>query len=230
VIQLLLALAVVVGLSAVAATASRAASSRQVFFTTWPGTGQFNRQNLRVKPVTLQMSGDASWIIDTIRWSSWGGLTAHGAGVSDVETCNPNCAAGGVVTAASRITLSKIGLADGVYVYQCYRITSSGPSSLATSRAHQAGCIAGASALPRPAGRHCGDVVDQRPGVPINDEALFHRVTVVGITCAKARPVILAALRSPLRRPPKPWRTRGNASGQVIFFLGREQIAGWFVN
>jgi len=80
------------------------------------------------------------------------------------------------------------------------------------------------------AGRQCG-AVRWHPGVPISEGSSFVRITVVGITCAKARPVILAALRSPTSRPPRPWRNRANGNtGAVTFVLGHKAITGWFVN
>jgi hypothetical protein len=80
------------------------------------------------------------------------------------------------------------------------------------------------------AGRRCA-AVHWHPGVAVNEGSSFIRITVVGITCAKARPVILAVLRSPSSRPPKPWRKRANVNtGAVTFFLGHEKITGWFVN
>lgn len=75
--------------------------------------------------------------------------------------------------------------------------------------------------------RHCAKVY----WGPAREGSGFVDITVVGITCANARPVVLATLRSPSTRPPKPWRERANANtGAVTLFLGHKQITGWFVN
>jgi hypothetical protein len=123
----------------------------KVYFTIYPGLGFGGPQYLKVKPSTLQMSGDASFILHRVHWSSWGGATAKGSGESAVETCNPTCAGGGVVGTASRITLSRLGRFDGRTVYQCFKIVSPGRRSIATERANESGCLPGASRLGRSA-------------------------------------------------------------------------------
>jgi hypothetical protein len=135
---------------ALVAGAPRAAAARspKVYFTTYPGAGFTDPEALAVRPKDLQMSGDASWIIDDVRWSSWGGSVAHGTGVSDVDNCTPQCAGGKHLTVPSRITLSRIGLLGADEVYQCISVTSSGPPSFALQRAQQRYCLTGASPLP----------------------------------------------------------------------------------
>jgi hypothetical protein len=111
-----------------------------VYFTAYPGEGSAV-QLPRIRPKVLQMSGDASWIINGIKWSSWGGLTAHGSGVSAVETCNPTCAGGGIVTTSSGITLSRRRRVGGRLVYECIHVVSPGPRSIATEVANTKECL-----------------------------------------------------------------------------------------
>jgi hypothetical protein len=121
--------------------ASTSANRGRVYFTSYPGEGSAV-ESLRVRPKVLQMSGDASWIIDRVRWSGWGGVTAHGSGVSAVETCNPTCAGGGVVSTPSRITLSRRRRLDGHLVYECIDVVSRGAHSIATEVANAKECLA----------------------------------------------------------------------------------------
>ena len=147
--RLLIVAGLVAALALVAGAAGASATrSPTVYFTSYPGAGFTDPEALAVKPKGLQMSGDASWIIDDVRWTSWGGRLAHGTGVSDVDNCTPQCADGKHMTVRSRITLSKIGLLGGDEVYQCISVTSSGPQSFALQRAQQSYCLTGASPLP----------------------------------------------------------------------------------
>ncbi len=106
-----------------------------VYFTTFPGAFDAPGDTFKVRPRALQMSGDASWIIGPMRWTSWGGTTARGTGTSDVETCEPNCASGGILKTTSQVTLSKLGSFHGRRVYRCISVSSHGGSSFARRRA-----------------------------------------------------------------------------------------------
>jgi hypothetical protein len=106
-----------------------------VYFTSFAGSFDPPSVTLKIRPRAIQMSGDASWIIGPIRWTSWGGATAKGSGTSDVETCEPNCASGGVVKTTSQVTLYTLGSFDGRRVYRCISVSSHGGSSFARRRA-----------------------------------------------------------------------------------------------
>jgi hypothetical protein len=106
-----------------------------VYFTSFAGSFDPPSETLKMRPRAIQMSGDASWIIGPIRWTSWGGAIAKGSGTSDVETCEPNCASGGVVKTTSHVTLSTLSSFDGRRVYRCISVSSSGGSSFARRRA-----------------------------------------------------------------------------------------------
>jgi len=117
------------------AASTPAIASSSVYFTTFAGGLVPETNTLKMRPSAIQMSGDASWIIGRIRWSSWGGATAKGTGTSDVETCEPQCADGGVKTTTSHITLTTLGTLAGHRVYKCMTVTSSGGSDFARRRA-----------------------------------------------------------------------------------------------
>ncbi|HEV3048497.1 MAG TPA: hypothetical protein VGY13_14175 [Solirubrobacteraceae bacterium] len=106
-----------------------------VYFTSFAGGFDPPSVTLKMRPRAIQMSGDASWIIGPIRWTSWGGAIAKGSGPSDVETCEPNCASGGIVKTTSQVTLSTLGSFDGRRVYRCISVSSHGGSSFARRRA-----------------------------------------------------------------------------------------------
>jgi hypothetical protein len=105
------------------------------YFTTFAGGFDPPSVTLKMRPRAIQMSGDASWIIGPITWTSWGGAIAKGSGTSDVETCEPNCAAGGIVKTTSQVTLSTLGSFDGRPVYRCISVSSHGGSNFARRRA-----------------------------------------------------------------------------------------------
>jgi hypothetical protein len=106
-----------------------------VYFTTFHGSFDPPGVTLKIRPKVVQMSGDASWIIGSIKWANWGGASAKGLGTSDVETCEPNCASGGIVKTTSQVTLSMLGSYDGRRVYRCISVSSHGGSSFARRRA-----------------------------------------------------------------------------------------------
>ena len=49
--------------------------------------------------------GDAGAYLTNLRWSRWGGSVAVGTGVYTVKLCEPDCASGGVSTAAVTVHL-----------------------------------------------------------------------------------------------------------------------------
>ena len=59
-------------------------------------------------PGQIDLSGDASYIITGITWSSWGPDTATGTGTSNIQGCVPNCAQGSETPVTTTITLSNV--------------------------------------------------------------------------------------------------------------------------
>jgi hypothetical protein len=96
-VVLTLALAALVALPA-AALAS--ASSRQVW-----ATDCFKSS---YKPAVITIAcGDASNILEKLKWSSWSQTKAVGSGKDAVNTCTPNCAAGHFTFHPVTATLTK---------------------------------------------------------------------------------------------------------------------------
>ncbi|MRH88562.1 hypothetical protein GFY24_14090 [Nocardia sp. SYP-A9097] len=56
----------------------------------------------------LLACGDGGLWVKDITWTSWGPDTAEGEGTQSRRVCVPNCAAGGVATAPTHITLRDI--------------------------------------------------------------------------------------------------------------------------
>jgi hypothetical protein len=78
--------------------------------------------------------------------------------------------------------------------------------------------------------RHCGAVNDRTPGEPIDDSSSVTNIVATNVTCARARTVVLATLRSKNGRPPRPWRFGGGGEHGFSIINGRERIVGNAVN
>jgi hypothetical protein len=126
--------------------AAWAAGSPTIYFTNDPGDGFSGFGGmLEVRPSGLNPAGeDGTWLIDDVKWSSWGGSVARGTGISSLNNCNPDCVRGKRSTAAAQITLSRIAEFDGREVYDCIKITSSVELDSFDT------CLSGVSALPPP--------------------------------------------------------------------------------
>jgi hypothetical protein len=78
---------------------------------------------LEVRPSSILMFEDGSWVIQGLRWSGWGSRVAHGVGVSSSSNCNPNCADGTRTNLSAQIALSSPGSVLGHHVYRCFQLT-----------------------------------------------------------------------------------------------------------
>jgi len=58
------------------------------------------------KPADVFYSGDGTNVVTKIQWASWTAAGATGYGVSDIDSCNPNCAQAPVNDVTATITLS----------------------------------------------------------------------------------------------------------------------------
>jgi len=58
------------------------------------------------KPADIFYSGDGTNVVTKIQWASWTAAGATGYGVSDIDSCNPNCAQAPVNDVTATITLS----------------------------------------------------------------------------------------------------------------------------
>ena len=59
-----------------------------------------------MKPTEIAYSGDATNVVTKIAWSSWTATGASGAGTSDIDSCNPNCAQAPPSLVPTTVTLS----------------------------------------------------------------------------------------------------------------------------
>lgn len=103
------------------------AASAQTYFVTAPGEMIGPGSRWVVRPATLLMHPDGSWFLEDLRWSGWGSATASARGISNVDLCDPNCAAGPHSRAAVHVTLSNPGPFQGHRLYRCLRIKAQGP-------------------------------------------------------------------------------------------------------
>jgi len=58
------------------------------------------------KPADIFYSGDGTNVVTKIQWASWTAAGATGYGVSDIDSCNPNCAQAPVNDVTATVTLS----------------------------------------------------------------------------------------------------------------------------
>jgi hypothetical protein len=71
--------------------------------------------------------GDNGMIATGISWRSWGGKRAKGFGTISYRTCEPSCAAGGVVSLPGKVTLSrKVRCVKRRYEYSVLRAKAFG--------------------------------------------------------------------------------------------------------
>jgi hypothetical protein len=54
----------------------------------------------------IGFSADGGNVVANLRWTAWGKMQALGVGQSDIQTCVPSCASGGVMPVAAYVLLS----------------------------------------------------------------------------------------------------------------------------
>ena len=80
-----------------------------------PGAGLRNRRRVvgnctksQVRPPSIIIAcGDGNILLTHLKWSSFGGTTAHGSGDYSANDCHPNCAAGKFHAYSVKVALSK---------------------------------------------------------------------------------------------------------------------------
>lgn len=87
-----------------------------------PGT-KFSPNPPRIRPSTLIEHEDGSWLIVDLRWTGWGGSTAHASGISSASNCRPNCAAGKRTHDPAQLVVSQPKRFLGRTVYTCFQLT-----------------------------------------------------------------------------------------------------------
>ena len=75
------------------------------------------------------LSGDSTAILDKMTWSTWSATEAVGAGIYELDGCNPSCAAGPIYSVATVVTLS-----DPVKVCSSSGPAGSGPAPRSVSQ------------------------------------------------------------------------------------------------
>jgi hypothetical protein len=121
-----------------AGDASRSGSGQIYFYgnINEPISGTAVTNPLVVRPSTLLLFQDGSWVITNLRWSGWGSSVARATGVSSASNCRPSCAGGKRTTRPAQFTLSSPGRVQGHEVYRCFQLTV--PSF---PKANKQGCL-----------------------------------------------------------------------------------------
>jgi hypothetical protein len=118
----------------------RGGAARQIYFysnlgDSVPGATYAPNTPL-VRPTSLLIFQDGSYLIEKLRWKDWGLGVARATGVSSSSTCKPNCATAPRINKPAEVTVSRPKLLFGREVYTCYQLTV--PSYPASD---QAGCL-----------------------------------------------------------------------------------------
>ncbi len=80
-----------------------------------------------IRPTTVYLScGDGSVSVTSITWQSWGTAAAYGTGTLNVNTCQPDCAAGNVDSYPASIEVSNPSSSSGVPIFQDVTVTPTG--------------------------------------------------------------------------------------------------------
>ena len=88
-----------------------------------PGTPPYMDNVPSVRPSLVVMFQDGSWVIEKLRWSSWGGSVARATGISSASNCQPNCAQGRRTRDPVQFVVSQPRHLFGRTVYACYQLT-----------------------------------------------------------------------------------------------------------
>jgi hypothetical protein len=84
---------------------------------------------LVVRPATIYLFEDGSWVIKDLQWSGWGTSVASASGTSSASDCKPDCASGQRKETPAQLMLSSPGLVLGHQVYRCYRLVVPAPAT-----------------------------------------------------------------------------------------------------
>jgi hypothetical protein len=82
-----------------------------------------------IRPSTIFLFADGSWVLQNLRWTGWGSEVAHADGISSASNGNPSQAQGQRLKTPAQITLSHPGLFFGRTVYRCYQLTVPPPAT-----------------------------------------------------------------------------------------------------
>src|SRR5579863_9654295 len=100
------ALKIVVAIACLAAVPSAALAATG---TTSGKPFAINCNNEQFKPKRIVLAcGDAGTWLAKLKWSSWSGRSAAGAGTYNANNCTPDCAAGKIKSYPVKVTLSQV--------------------------------------------------------------------------------------------------------------------------
>jgi alpha-tubulin suppressor-like RCC1 family protein len=105
------------------------ASGRKVFFFANPGGLPRFPHQLVMRPSSLALFQDGSWVLTGLRWRGWGSRVAHATGTSDASNGMPDQADGARLRTPAKLTLSNPGRFAGRQVYRCFRLTVRPPAT-----------------------------------------------------------------------------------------------------
>ncbi|WP_375490668.1 hypothetical protein [uncultured Jatrophihabitans sp.] len=84
-------------------------------------------QRVTSSPTLLYLTcGDGTESVQGIRWTSFGGASAHGAGTLHQRSCTPNCASGKDSTTPAQVTLSGVTNHAGRRIYARLLVEAAG--------------------------------------------------------------------------------------------------------
>jgi hypothetical protein len=82
-----------------------------------------------IRPSTIYLFADGSWVLEKLRWTGWGAKVARANGTSSASNGNPSQAQGQRIKTPAQITLSHPGRFFGRTVYRCYQLTVPPPAT-----------------------------------------------------------------------------------------------------
>lgn len=98
------------------------------------------------RPKTLTLAcGDGNTVLSKLRWSSFGGKSAHASGTLEINTCSPNCAGGKVVRYPVNVSVGETRACKaGLRVYNklTLQFTGRAPKSMSALKHWTLGCPA----------------------------------------------------------------------------------------
>ncbi len=92
-----------------------------------------------VKPSTLVIFEDGSWVIEKLHWTGWGSAVAKATGKSNADTDEPNVAEGKRIITPAKVILYNPGTFGGHRVYRCIRIKLKKPAHYAPNCLRRSG-------------------------------------------------------------------------------------------
>jgi hypothetical protein len=110
-----------------AGAANRTKASGPIYF--WANIGNVIKSPVHglrnppvIKPSSLLIFQDGSWLIEGLHWTGWGSSVAVAHGKDNVDTDEPNVAEGKRIITPAKVVLYDPGVFEGRRVYRCIRM------------------------------------------------------------------------------------------------------------